>query len=641
MMRSIVLPSLTASTSPMASLLIPAFIYLFAAAVAVPLSKRLGLGSVLGYLLAGIAIGPVLGLVGQETQAIQHVAEFGVVMMLFLVGLELEPARLWQLRSKLLGLGGLQVLGTLALIAAVGIALGQPWQVAVAAGCVLALSSTAIVVQTLGEKGLLGSPGGQASFAVLLFQDIAAIPMLALLPLLALPELMGAMPGAAGSEHGMNLLEGLSGPLKALITLGAIAAIIIGGHYLSRPVFRYIAASRLHEVFTVAALTLVVGIAALMTLIGLSPALGAFIAGVVLADSEYRHELESDLEPFKGLLLGLFFITVGAGINFGLLAQDVGLILGLTLAMMVLKIVVLLALGRLFMLPELDRQLFALALAQAGEFGFVLLAFCTQNAVMPAAVADRLLLVVALSMLLTPLLFIAYDRLVVPRALRRGRRSADAIEENRPVLIVGHGRFGQMVSGLLGSCGHATTVIDYDPDTVAGLNKYGMQTYFGDGSRPELLATAGIAQARLLVVAIDNQEQAIAIVDHVHRHYPALPIVCRAYDRLHVYDLYRAGARAIVRETFDSAIRSGRVALELLGMPHAQAEQISAFYSQRDRHSVYRMADAYDPAAPRFGNPKMAAIGKEVDDETTAMIQALLRGETVDWTPGEENVARQ
>lgn len=624
----------------MTSLLVAAFIYLFAAAIAVPISKRLGLGSVLGYLLAGVAIGPVLGLVGSETESIQHVAEFGVVMMLFLVGLELEPARLWALRSKLLGLGGLQVLGTIAVIALAAIGLGQPWQVGIAAGCVLALSSTAIVLQTLGEKGLLGSPGGQASFAVLLFQDIAAIPMLALLPLLALPELAGA-PAAEAAHGSTNLLAGMNGTWKALITLGAIAAIIVGGHYLSRPIFRYIAASRLREVFTVATLALVVGIAALMTLIGLSPALGTFLAGVVLADSEYRHELESDLEPFKGLLLGLFFITVGAGIDFGLLFNEFGLILGLTLTMMVLKILVLLVLGRVFRLRSPDDQLFALGLAQAGEFGFVLLAFCTQNKLMPAAVADRLLLVVALSMLLTPLLFIAYDKWLAPRAYARGKRAADAIEEHSPVIVVGHGRFGQMINGLIGSCGYATTVIDYDADMVTGLNRYGMKTYFGDGSRPELLETAGITQARLLVIAIDNKEQTTAIMHHVHRHYPRLPVVCRAYDRMHVYQLYRAGARAIVRETFDSAIRSSRIALELLGMPHDKAVQVSEFYRQRDRHSVYRMAEAYDPELPIFGNPRMAAIGKEVDDETTAMIQALLRGEEVNWTPpGEENAAR-
>ena len=619
----------------MGSLLFTAFIYLFAAVVAVPLSKRLGLGSVLGYLLAGMIIGPALGLVGRETQEIQHVAEFGVVMMLFLVGLELAPGMLWRLRNKLLGLGGLQVGATVAVIALAAMALGQPWQVAVAAGCILALSSTAIVLQTLGEKNLLGSPGGQASFSVLLFQDIAAIPMLALLPLLAMPELLGQAHGASGHDEA-NLLTGMNDYLKAVVTLGVIAAIVVGGHFLSRPVFRFIAASRMREVFTASALTLVVGIAALMTAIGLSPALGAFIAGVVLANSEYRHELESNIEPFKGLLLGLFFITVGAGINFNLLFDEFGIILGLTLAMMLLKIAVLLILGRIFKLRGPDNQLFALSLAQAGEFGFVLLALVVQSAVMPAATAERVLLIVALSMVLTPLLFIVYDKILAPRAYRGGQRQHDEINEQNPVIICGHGRFGQMVNNLLISCGYPTTVIDYDADTVDGMSRYGIKTYFGDASRPELLETAGINKARLLVVAIDNREQALQIVEHVHRIRPDLPIVARAYDRLHTYALHHAGGQMIVRETFDAAVRSGREALQFLGVDKALAEKLSTFYYHRDRHSVRRMAEAYDPEAPRFGNTKMANIARAVDAETAEMMQALLRGEEVDWPAQEQ-----
>ncbi|MDO5639081.1 MAG: monovalent cation:proton antiporter-2 (CPA2) family protein [Neisseria sp.] len=623
----------------MTALLLYAFIYLFAAVVAVPISKRLGLGSVLGYLLAGILIGPVLHLVGSETQSIQGIAEFGVVMMLFLVGLELEPAMLWRLRNKLIGLGGLQVAATVAVIAAAAVAVGQPWQVGIAAGCVLALSSTAIVLQTLSEKGLLASPGGQSSFSVLLFQDIAVIPMLALLPLIALPELMGQAHG--GGHESLNLLEGVNGYLRALITLAAIAAIVVGGHFLSRPVFRFIAASRMREVFTIFALTLVVGIAALMSLIGLSPALGTFLAGVVLANSEYRHELESNLEPFKGLLLGLFFITVGAGINFALLFGEFWLILGLTLAVMLIKAGVLFALGTIFKLRGLDRKLFMLGLAQAGEFGFVLLAFNVQNALMPAATAERLLLVVALSMLLTPLLFIVYDKLLVPRAYRKATRADDTIEEENPVIVAGHGRFGQMVVGLLMACGHKTTVIDYDPVTAEGMSRYGIKTYFGDASRPELLETAGIGKAKLLVIAIDNKEQAVAMVEHVKRIRPDLPVIVRAYDRIHTYDLYRAGAQAIVRETFDSAIRSGRMALEMLGMDKDKAAEISTFYAQRDRHSVALMADAYDPELPRFGNDRMRTIALADDAETATMIQALLRDEKADWQPGDENADRE
>ena len=614
----------------MTSLLSSAFVYLGAAVLVVPVSKRLGLGSVLGYLLAGILIGPVFHFVGAEMHDVQHIAEFGVVIMLFLIGLELEPAMLWKLRAKLFGLGGLQVLLTIAVIAGCAMLLGQSWRVAIAAGCVLALSSTAIVLQTLGEKGLLGSPGGQSAFSVLLFQDIAVIPMLALLPMLALPGLTGH----AESHEAATLLDGMSAWQKAALIVAVIGGIVGGAHFLTRPFFRYITRSHLREMYTATALALIIGIAALMSLIGLSPALGAFVAGVVLADSEYRHELESTLEPFKGLLLGLFFITVGAGIDFDLLFNEFGTILCLTLAVMLVKAAVLHVLGKLFRQRGLNNRLFALSLAQAGEFGFVLLSFVVQNAVMPQAVADRLLLVVALSMLFTPLL-IVYEKFFIPRAAAVGQdpRQADTIVEENPIIILGHGRFGQIIDGLLESCGYHTTVIDYDVETVEGLAKYGIKTYFGDASRPELLEAAGIAKAQLLVVAIDNAEQATAIVEDVRKRYPQLPILARAYDRLHVYALYRAGAQEIVRETFDAAMRSGRIALEMLGMDIAQAQKISDFYYHRDRHSVRLMADAYDPDLPRFGNERMAMIAKADDAETEAMIAALLRGEEVDWKP--------
>ena len=518
----------------MTALFTSAFIYLAAAVLIVPLSKRLGLGSVLGYLLAGILIGPTLHLVGQETHDVQHVAEFGVVMMLFLIGLELEPAMLWKLRAKLLGLGGLQVLGTIAAIAILALILGQPWQVAITAGCVLALSSTAIVLQTLGEKGLLNSPGGQASFSVLLFQDIAVIPMLALLPLIALPELTAAAHGAGG--HEATLFEGLPGYIQAPAILAIVIGLIAAFHYLSHPFLRYIARSRMREVYTATALMLVVGIAALMSLIGLSPALGAFIAGVVLADSEYRHELESTLEPFKGLLLGLFFITVGAGIDFELLRHEYHIILALTVAVMTIKAAVLYILGKIFRLRGTALPLFTLALAQAGEFGFVLLSFAVQHGNMPEDTAERLLLVVALSMLLTPLLFIAYDKLLAPRASRDGlSRDADVIAEENPIIILGHGRVGQLVDNLLLSCGYHTTVIDYDVETVEGLSRFGVKSYFGDASQPALLEAAGIAKAKLLIIAIDQREQAVAITEHVRRAHPNLPIIARAYDRIHVY----------------------------------------------------------------------------------------------------------
>ncbi|MFZ7256965.1 monovalent cation:proton antiporter-2 (CPA2) family protein [Avibacterium avium] len=619
----------------MTSLLTSAFIYLFAAVVAVPVSKRLGLGSVLGYLLAGVAIGPILGLVGQETERVQHVAEFGVVMMLFLIGLELDPKMLWALRTKLLGLGGLQVILSIGAIAGVAHLLNFSWEMSIAIGCVLAVSSTAIVLQTLGEKHLLNSPGGQSSFSVLLFQDIAIIPILAFLPMLASPELIDSLYSA--EQHSNNLLDGVNNYVKTLITFSVIGSIIFGGYFLARPIFRYIAASRTREIFTAFALALVIGIAAMMSAIGLSPALGTFLAGVVLANSEYRHELESNLEPFKGLLLGLFFITVGADINFSLLFNDFAVILGITLLFILIKAIVLWGLGLIFRLDRLNRNLFALSLAPAGEFGFVLLSFSQQNGILPREITDKLLLAVAISMLLTPFLFIAYDKLIVPRASHQQQRENDTIEDQNDVLIIGHGRYGQIISGMLMSCGYKPTVIDYDATLVEGLSRFGLKTYFGDGSRSDLLETAGIAKAKLLVIALDDKEQAIQIAHFAHHFYPNLPIITRAYDRLHVYDLYRAGARNIVRETFDSAIRSGRLALEQLGMDKEKAKQIAEFYYHRDRHGLAEMASLYDPEISVFSNERMIARAKELEQETKSMMLTLLAGGKVDWQPGEEN----
>jgi CPA2 family monovalent cation:H+ antiporter-2 len=361
----------------MTDFLLLAFVFLIAGVVSVPIAARLGLGSVLGYLIAGIAISPILALLHVDVVSIQHFAEFGVVMMLFLVGLELEPKMLWSMRARLLGLGGGQVAFTAICVMAVAMVFGQVWTVALTVGLVLSLSSTAIVLQTLQEKGLIRSDGGQSAFAVLLFQDIAVIPMLALIPLLALPDLVHTLSAGTGNGHGgeaahgatFSLVDGLPGWGVALVTLGAISAVIVIGSFLTGPIFRFIAAANLRELFVATALMIVIGIALLMTLVGLSPALGTFLAGVVLANSEYRHELESDIDPFKGLLLGLFFMTVGAGINFGLLSGNFFVILGLTLGLMVIKTAVLYALAIAFRIGGSDRFLFSLGLAQAGEFG--------------------------------------------------------------------------------------------------------------------------------------------------------------------------------------------------------------------------------------------------------------------------------
>ena len=617
----------------MTSLLLSAFIYLASAAVAVPLSKRLGLGSVLGYLIAGVLIGPVFGLVGQETESIQHVAEFGVVMMLFLVGLELEPHKLWQLRWQLLG--RLQVVLTIAAITGIAMLMGLSWTVGVAAGCVLSMSSTAIVLQTLGEKNLLASQGGQASFSVLLFQDIAVIPMLALLPLLALPELAGQATEAAHHADAVNLLAGLPAYEKAGITFGVIALIVVGGHFLAGPIFRYIAAARLREIFTVVSLALVIGIAVLMSLIGLSPALGTFLAGVVLANSEYRHELESNIEPFKGLLLGLFFITVGAGVDFELLAHQGWKILGITLCVIIAKGLILLLLGKVFRLKRLDQKLFALALAQAGEFGFVLLSLVESNGVMPSHIAKQLLLAVALSMLFTPLLFILYDKVMVPRAYARAKAGdavrPDVIEQKHPVIIAGHGRFGRVINAMVTACGYKTTVIDHNAATVAGYKRFGVETYFGDASRQELLLIAGLAEARLLVVAIDNHEQAMKITEFARKTNPGIKIVARSYDAQQTYELYHAGADEIVRENFDSAVRCGKRALECLGMPKLKAEEVGNLYFHRNRHGMAMAAKAYDPSIGMFENKALIEIMRAEMAETERLIRQLLHDQAISW----------
>ena len=602
----------------MSGFLFQAFVYLAAAVIAVPIAKRLGLGSVLGYLIAGIVIGPVVGLVGSETQDIQHFAEFGVVMMLFLVGLELEPRQLWGMRNKLLGLGGLQVTGTALAVMGVCMLLGLSWSVALAVGLVFSLSSTAIVLQTLGEKGLMKSDGGQASFSVLLFQDIAVIPMLALVPLLALPELLDALHhGADGSGHAteLSLVESLVGWQVAGVTVLAIAAVIIGGHFLTRPLFRFIASAELREVFIATALLLVIGIALLMTLVGLSPALGTFLAGVVLANSEYRHELESDIEPFKGLLLGLFFITVGAGINFGILFGDFGTIIGMTLGLMLLKATVFWCLAVAFKLRGSDKWLFTLGLAQAGEFGFVLLSFTVQNGVIPTDLSQSLLLVVALSMLLTPLLFIIFDKVILPRLTEDQVREVDEIDTKGAAIIAGTGRFGQIVNRMLRGNGYETVVLDLSAETVDNMAKFGIKTFFGDASRPDLLHAAGIREANLLVVAIDDRERTTEIVKHARMERPDIHIVARARDRIHVYELYNAGANDIIRETFDSAVRAGRSALEAFGIHPYEAEKISAAFQKNDRQILYNLARIYDPDIPVTENAAYIAGVREAGEK--------------------------
>ncbi|MYM62828.1 cation:proton antiporter [Pseudomaricurvus sp. HS19] len=621
----------------MTDFLLLTFIFLVAGIVAVPLASRFALGSVLGYLIAGIAISPLLALLSVDVEAIQHFAEFGVVMMLFLVGLELDPKTLWAMRTRLIGLGGGQVIVTTLVVMGAGILLGHSWSIALVIGLVLALSSTAIVLQTLTEKGLLKSDGGQASFAVLLAQDIAVIPMLALIPLLALPELVQAIAQTASelpsaTHDSFSLVEGLNNWQTALVTVVAVALVVLVGSYLTAPVFRFVAMARLRELFTAAALMFVIAIALLMSLVGLSPALGTFIAGVVLANSRYRHELGSNIGPFKGLLLGLFFITVGASIDFHLLNENLLLIIGLTLGLMALKGLVLFVLAALFRIRGSDKWLLALGLSQAGEFGFVLLAFSVSNGVLPAALGDQLLLVVALSMLLTPLLFIFYDRVIARLYCSGQQRQADTLPDDARIIIAGSGRVGGLVDRILRSAGFETTVIDFSADRLDALEAFGVRTYFGDATRPDLLYSAGIDKATLLVVALDDPEQIATLVQHVIGNYPHVHVLARAVDRHHVYDLYAYGCRDIVRETHDSSLRMGRSAFEALGIPKKTAAKMVEVFNDSDRVIMEAMADAYKIGIPTHENPEYVARLREVRDvlepEVEAKMRAIREGDT-------------
>jgi monovalent cation:proton antiporter-2 (CPA2) family protein len=542
------------------SVLVQAFVYLLAAVVFVPIAKRLGLGAVLGYLIAGVAIGPwALGLVGQEGNHVMHFAEFGVVMMLFLVGLELRPAMLWQLKKPILGLGGLQVAGTAAVIGGGAYALGVAWQPAIAVGLVAAMSSTAIVLSSLAERNILRSDGGQAAFSVLLFQDISVIPILAVFPLL------GAIPVAAAAAATADAQPAW---ISVLYLLGAVVGVILAGRFVVQPLFQFLARVGLRESFIAAALMLVVGTALLMQQVGLSPALGTFLAGVVLADSEYRHELESDIEPFKGLLLGLFFISVGAQIDFGLIAADPAVISGIVVAVMLAKALVLAVLGRLFGLDRPARWILAVSLAQIGEFAFVLISFAGQNHIFGDAIGKPLIAATAISMALTPLLFVALERWILPRVTDDDapvRPHDEIAHADTPVVIAGYGRYGQMVGRILRANRIPMTILDLDPDIVDFVARLGVKVYYGDAGRLDLLHAAGCARAKLFVLAVDKADESTKIAEEVRTHFPHLQILARCVDRQHYYTLRELGIEKVFRETFGSAWETGIEALRAMG----------------------------------------------------------------------------
>jgi monovalent cation:proton antiporter-2 (CPA2) family protein len=570
------------------SVLAQAFIYLCAATVFVPIAKRLGLGAVLGYLIAGVIIGPfALGLVGTEGHHVMHFAEFGVVMMLFLVGLELRPALLWQMRQPILGLGGLQVVVTAVAVGGGALALGVALRPAIAIGLTFAMSSTAIVLSTLTERGLLKSRGGQSSFAVLLFQDISVIPILAVFPLL----------GVTATTQVTDVTSSAGRPawLSAVIVIGAVVGVIAIGRFVVRPVFQFLAAAKLRESFTAAALAIVVGIALLMLQVGLSPALGTFLAGVVLADNEYRHELEADIEPFKGLLLGLFFISVGAQIDFALIARQPFGIAGLVVGTMAVKLVVLHVLGRIFGLDRPARWLLGVSLAQIGEFAFVLLSIGVQAKIFPDEVADTLVATVAISMVLTPPAFILLERYILPRVSERGaeRPQDEIVAADSPVVIAGYGRFGQIVGRILRANRKPLTILDLDPEMVDVLGRLGIKAYYGDASRVELLHAAGCSHAKLFILAVDNAEVATRIAETVKQHFPHLTILARCVDRPHYWRLRQLGVRKVFRETFGSAYETGIEALKHLGYRAHTAHRLARRWRDHEEHELDELGELW------------------------------------------------
>jgi glutathione-regulated potassium-efflux system ancillary protein KefC len=606
-------------------------IFLAAAVAAVPISKALGLGSIIGYLAAGMAIGPWgLGLVS-DVQSILHFAEFGVVLMLFLVGLELEPRRLWELRRPIFGWGSAQMLScaTLLFIAfsavslpAIGLfGLNFSWKVALVASLGLALSSTAIALQVLGERNQLATSGGQSAFSILLFQDVAAIPILALLPLLAVST--GAVEGNPWLEAG-----------KAI---GVIAGIIVGGRLLLRHALRWIASSKTPEIFTAASLLLVVAIAALMQFVGLSMALGAFLAGVLLAESEYRRELETDIEPFKGLLLGLFFMAVGMSIDFGVLKNAPLLIAALVIAFMGLKAAAIYAVSRFIGMPFQERPMFTLMLAQGGEFAFVVFQQASGLKILDAQTSSMLVGAVALSMLVSPLILVLIDKFLMPRFADCGKPDVPELSEpqNTQVIVAGVGRFGQIVLRVLTAAGYKATVLDHDAEQVQGLMRFGYRAFYGDATRLDLLRTAGAAQARLLVVAVDGVEQSLEIVRICREHFPALQLVVRARNVQHFYELRNLGVTAIQRETFESALLSAQDALLALGESEIEAQATTERFRS---HNLAQIEATWPHHKDEDRLISLAKAGRQQLEELMAQERqvTMLGGDAIVHPPAQE-----
>ena len=568
-------------------ILIEAIVFLAGAVVCVPLAKRLGLSSVLGYLLAGIVIGPyVLGFVGEEGEDILHFAELGVVLMLFLIGLEIEPLNFWRMRKSILGMGGVQVAGTVAVSYLLFYLVGFDWKVALVFAMAVALSSTAIGLQTIREKGMMDTTYGTSSFAILLFQDLIVIVMLALVPLLTTVE----NEAAAGGEAGF--LQQLPLGLQALAIILSVVSVVVAGRYLVVPMLRRVATTRVRELLSASALLIVLAIAYLMELVGLSPALGAFLGGVVLATSEFKHELESTLEPFKGLLLGLFFMAVGASINFIAIGEHPWTIGGIVAAVIALKLLVLFGVGILFKVKLDQRLLLAVALAQIGEFAFVLLSFAFQLGILSQTELDTMLVVTAITMTLTPILGILNERLLLPRVgtKRSIERTTDHIAKTHKVILAGFGHFGSTVGRFLRSNGIEATILDQDSNRVDLLRKLGFEVYYGDATRMDLLESAGIADANVLIVAVDDVDTTHELVDAVKKKYPDVTLMVRAKNRYHAYELLNMGVENIYRESLDTSVKMAVDVLHHMGFRKYTLVRQAQNFIKYDEDSLRRLA---------------------------------------------------
>ncbi|MGV8831363.1 MAG: monovalent cation:proton antiporter-2 (CPA2) family protein [Devosia sp.] len=563
------------------NILLAIFVLLAASVALVPLAKAAGLGTVLGYLAAGVLIGPYGLRLVSDSETTRHIAEFGIVMMLFLIGLDLQPSEIWRMRHKVLGLGVTQIIATSAIIAVLLTLVGLNWNVAVIIGLALAMSSTAIAMQTIAQRDITTTDTGRASLAVLLVQDVAIIPVLAAIPLLAI-----AGSGAAIDAEVTQAVASLDSPVDWLMPLsvvGAFIAALVAGRYVVRPLLSYVARTEVREAFTAMGLAMVVGAAVITQYIGLSPALGGFIGGVLLADSEYRHELESNLEPFKGLLLGLFFISVGMSIAFSVLATDPIQIAIIVVGLVVVKIVVLFTLATIFRMHFADRMLLAIMLSQAGEFAFVVLQLARTERAIAAADYDIMSVAVALSMITTPLLLLVFDKLIAPRLdARSPKRADDTIDQHRKIVVLGYGRFGQIVTRMLRAQGFEMTLIDDDPVQIELVRRFGVKVFYGDASRLDLLHAAGVHKAELVVIAVGGRDRILAIARNIQRHFPHVTIAARAVDRGHAHDLMAMGIELFERETFLSAANLGAKVLVKLGHTPDEADRLARAFEARD-----------------------------------------------------------